>query len=394
MLPKLDLYLLRSNLGLLAAFVALALSVLMLERLIRITDLISGSDDALMSAARMIANLVPHYLGMALPGALLIATIISVERLSRSGEIVALMSTGVSLYRLVRPFLGLAAALAVASIVISGYLQPVSRYNYRAIVYELKQNSIATAFQERKFVQFENRVIWTSSVDFSRRQLGATFILETDETGARRFLAGNTGRLAEEPDGAWLITLQDAMVGDIPAGFESGQGSRVTTNRVTWRMPTPIGGYRARGGDERELTLGELLTGAYPTAGGGVDPVAAAASLHDKLARAALLLAMPFVSVVLGLNLGRMVRSGGLVIGILLLLVVQKMLEYGLSLAQRGLAPPWAGSWPIVALVAALGLYSFHRTATGRPALPFPTARPRRARPGDEGAQPRSRPAE
>lgn len=370
MLRKLDLYLLRSNLGLLAAFVMLALSILMLERLIRITDLISGSDDALMSAARMIANLLPHYLGMALPGALLIATIISVERLSRSGEVVALMSTGVSLYRFVRPFFGLAVALLLASIVISGFLQPVSRYNYRSIVHELKQNSIVTAFQERKFVQFDNRVVWTSSVDFARRSLGATFILETAPDGGRRFLTGNTGRLTEQADGSWLITLQDAMVGEIPAEFADGQGSRINTARVNWRMPTPIKGYRDRGDDERELTLTELFTQSYLQPGSTVDPVAARASLHDRLSRAALLLVLPFVSVVLGLNVGRMVRSGGLVIGILLLLLVQKMLEFGLSLAQRGIVPPWAGTWPVVALVAAAGLYAFHRAAMGQPIVP------------------------
>lgn len=384
MLRKLDLYLLRSNLGLLGAFVLLALSILMLERLIRITELISGSDDALMSAARMIANLLPHYLGMALPGALLIATIISVERLSRSGEVVALMSTGVSLYRFNRPFLGLAVVLALASIVISGFLQPVSRYNYRAIVHELKQNSIVTAFQERKFVQFDDRVVWTSSVDFARRSLGATFILETGPDGTRRFMTGNTGRLSEQPDGSWLITLQDAMAGDIPAEFASGQGSRVNTSRVYWRMPTPIEGYRDRGDDERELTLTELMTQSYLVPGSSVDPVAASANLHDRLSRAALLLVLPFVSVVLGLNVGRMVRSGGLVIGILLLLLVQKMLEYGLSLAQRGVVPPWAGTWPVVALVAAAGLYAFHRTARGQPVLPDFTRRRHDQRPGAE----------
>lgn len=370
MLRKLDLYLLRSNLGPLVALIVLALSILMLERLIRITDLVAGSDDALMAGARMVANLLPHYLAMALPGALLIATIISVERLSRSGEVVALMSTGVSLYRFVRPFLGLALVLAATSVVISGFLQPVSRYNYRAIVHELKQNSIVTAFQERKFVQFENRVVWTSSVDFSRRRLGATFILETAPDGSRRFLTGNTGRLSEEADGTWMITLQDAMVGEIPRDFDSGQGNRLSTSRVNWRMPTPLDGYRDRGDDERELTLTELLEGSYLTPGSPVDPVAAAASLHDRLSRAALLLVLPFVSVVLGLNVGRMVRSGGLAIGIVLLVLVQKMLEYGLSLAQRGAVPPWAGTWPVVAMVAVLGLYAFHRSATGQPILP------------------------
>ncbi|MDT8327476.1 MAG: LptF/LptG family permease [Roseovarius sp.] len=370
MLFKLDRYLLRNNLGLLAALIAVSLAVLMLERLIRITDLIAGSDNALQSAARMIGNLLPHYLGMALPGALLIALVITIERLSRSGEIVALMSTGVSLRRIVRPYIGLAVVLALTSVLISGFLQPISRYNYRQIVHELKQSSIVTAFQERKFVQFDDKVVWTSKVNFAGRKLGETFILETGKSGNNKFITGHTGVLREDDDGTWTINLQDAMIGDLPAEITSAQGSRLNTAKVTWKMPTPIEGYRDRGDDQRELTLKELLTQSYLQEGTSIDVAAARADMHDRLSRAALLIFLPFISVVLGLQLGRVARSGGLAVAILLLLVVQKLLEFGLSLAQRGVVPPWAGTWPVVALVAGLAIYTFRRTASGRSAFP------------------------
>jgi lipopolysaccharide export system permease protein len=378
MLFKLDRYLLRNNLGLLAAFIALALAILMLERLIRITDLIAGSDDALQSAARMIANLLPHYLGMALPGALLIATIISIERLSRSGEIVALMSTGISLNRIVRPFLGLGLVLALGSIFISGFLQPISRYNYREIVHELKQSSIVAAFHERKFVQFDDKVVWTSKVNFAGRKLGETFIIETDRKGNHQFITGHTGVLREDADGTWVINLQDAMIGDLPARITTPQGNRLNTAQVTWRMPSPISGYRDRGDDQRELTLIELLRKSYLGSDQNINPAIAQSDMHDRMSRAALLIVLPLIAVVLGLQLGRVARSGGLAIGIMLLLLVQKLLEYGLSLAQRGVVPPWAGTWPIVALVAGLGFYTFRRTASGRSAFPalWPAFRP------------------
>ncbi len=381
MLYKLDRYLLRNNLGLLAALIALALAILMLERLIRITDLIAGSDDALQSAARMIANLLPHYLGMALPGALLIATIISVERLSRSGEIVALMSTGISLNRIIRPYLALGLVLALASVLISGFLQPVSRYNYREIIHELKQSSIVTAFHERKFVQFDDKVVWTSKVNFAGRNLGETFILETDKKGNQHFITGHTGVLQEEPDGTWVINLKDAMIGDLSAQIVSPQGNRLNTAAVSWKMPSPIRGYRDRGDDQRELTLTELLTKSYLNGAEDINPAAAQSDMHDRLSRAALLIVLPLISLVLGLQLGRVGRSGGLAVGIVLLLVVQKLLEYGLSMAQRGIVPPWAGTWPVVALVAGLGFYTFRRTAMGRSAFPAFRIRPRRFQP-------------
>jgi len=367
---KLDRYLLRNNIGLLIGLIAVALAILMLERLIRITDLIAGSDDALQSAARMIANLLPHYLGMALPGALLIATIITIERLSRSGEIVALMSTGVSLRRILRPYLGLAVVLALVSILISGFLQPVSRYNYRQIVHELKQSSIVTAFKERKFVQFDDKVVWTSKVNFAGRKLGETFIIDTSKDGNYKFITGHTGVLSEDEDSTWTINLQDAMIGDLPAEITTSQGNRLYTAKVTWKMPTPIEGYRDRGDDQRELTLKELLSKSYLASDKTINPAAAQADMHDRLSRAALLIALPLISIVLGLQLGRVARSGGLAVGILLLLVVQKLLEFGLSLAQRGAVPPWAGTWPVVALVAGLAIYTFRRTASGRSAFP------------------------
>jgi lipopolysaccharide export system permease protein len=316
---------------------------------------------------------------MALPGALLIATIIATERLSRSGEMVALLSTGVSLRRVARPLVLLGLFLAIASIVNSGFLQPLARYNYREVVHELRQSSIVTAFKERKFIQFDDRVVWTSHVDFSGRELGETFIVETAEDGSRRFIAGQSGHLNEEDNRTWQIIMANAMLGNVPATITNGAGNRLSTESVTWTLPTPLDGYRDRGDDQRELTLPELVTGSYPSQGQNIDR-AAEANLHDRLSRAILLTALPLIGVVLGLTLGRMGRSGGLAIGIVLLLVVQKLLEYGLELAQRGTLPPWAGTWPIVALVLALAIYTFGRTAQGRTPLPRLIARLRRSR--------------
>ena len=160
------------------------------------------------------------------------------------------------------------------------------------------------------------------------------------------------------------------MVGDLPAKITTSQGNRLNTAKVTWKMPTPIEGYRDRGDDQRELTLKELMSKSYLTDDKTIDPTAAQADMHDRLSRAALLIALPLISLVLGLQLGRVARSGGLAVGILLLVVVQKLLEFGLSLAQRGVVPPWAGTWPVVALVAVLAIYTFWRTASGRSAFP------------------------
>lgn len=360
-----DRYLLRSFFGLFAGLTVLALALLLLERLIRITDLVSGSDNALVSGGLLIANLIPHYLSLALPGAFLIAMILTLDRLSRSGEIVALLGAGVSLYRIMRPFMGLAFVLALASLLISGFLQPLSRHSYREIVHNLQHQSVLAVFQEQKFVQYDNRIIWTGNVSGRSRTLGQTFILERRPDGGHTLLTGNTGHLRQSRAGEWEIRLMDGSGVSYNEADGPGIYDRVEYGELRWPVGQAGSAYRARGGDERELFLTELMAaGLYAGPSAIAAPVAAAA-FHDRTSRAALLLTLPMIAFVLGINLGRMARATGVVYGILILLGVQKVLEYGLAQSSAGTLAAWLGFWPVVLFVALAAAILFRRLAEG-----------------------------
>lgn len=363
MIARLDRYLIRSFLGMFAGLTVLAMALLLLERLIRITELVSGSGSAMLSGTLLIANLIPHYLNLALPGAFLISMILTIDRLSRSGEIVALMAAGVSLYRIARPFLLVALMLAAASLLISGFLQPLSRYSYREIVYNLQHQSVLSVFQEQKFVQYNNRIIWTDSVQPSSRRLGQTFILETEPDGTRTLLTGRTGLLQEPRSGEWEIILQEGAGASYRESDPPEEYDQIEFAELIWPVIPDAGQYRARGNDERELFLSELLDASSDTGEGGVEREIAASAFHDRTSRAALLLIMPLIAIILGLNLGRIARSSGVVLGILILLGVQKVLEFTLVQASEGLIPPWMGFWPIVLLVALVALVLFQRVS-------------------------------
>lgn len=365
MIAKLDRYLIRSFLGMFAGLTVLAMALLLLERLIRITELVSGSGNALLSGSLLIANLIPHYLNLALPGAFLISMILTVDRLSRSGEIVALMAAGVSLYRIVRPFMGVALVLAAASLLISGFLQPLSRYSYREIVYNLQHQSVLSVFQEQKFVQYNDRIIWTDSVQPSSRRLGQTFILETEPDGTRTVLTGRTGLLQESGSGEWEIILQEGAGASYRESDAPDVYDRIEFGELIWPVIPDAGQYRERGNDERELFLSELLNPSSTASGEGIAPAVAASAFHDRTSRAALLLVMPLIAILLGLNLGRSARSSGVILGILILLSVQKVLEFTLVQSSEGIIPPWVGFWPIVMLVGLVALALFQRLSEG-----------------------------
>lgn len=338
------------------------LSILLIERLIRIVEVVANSENGGVASFRMVIDLIPHYLQLAIPAALFLAMIISVDRLSRSGELVTMLSAGLSLRHLSRPLFLLAGLAGMTSLIITGFLQPLGRYDYRQTVNSIETQSFKAAFQEGRFVRVNNFVVWTDYRDFAGRELGEVFILESRHDGSERFMSAPSGELFETGAGNFALLLENGRGATIAskAAPEVSDPQTLQFDSLLWPVEPRRAAFRPRGNDERELTLVELPdVSAFPD----VTQDAATASFHDQFARALLIVVLPLLAFPLGLNLGRRPKAGGIVLGIVVLLIVQKALEYGMQMAGTGAIPGWAGSWPIVVLTAGVGAYMFSRAA-------------------------------
>ncbi|MFO1113899.1 MAG: LptF/LptG family permease [Rhodospirillales bacterium] len=121
-----DLYILRETLKPLGLALVIALLVLLIERLLRLLDLLLGAQGPLKLVLEILAYLIPHYISLALPMSLLIGVMIAFNRLSRDGELDALQCAGLSLRRLSRASLLMAAGVAVIAGITFGYLSPTA----------------------------------------------------------------------------------------------------------------------------------------------------------------------------------------------------------------------------------------------------------------------------
>ena len=298
----------------------------------------------------------------AIPVALLLGVLITVDRVSRTGELSASLAAGVSLFQILRPFMWIAMALALFSIVLMGYLQPLGRYEYRATEHEVSQSSAEAGFQEGKFVQIGRRVVWTQQRT-GGDTLGQIFILEEGRLGNRsRISTAPTGKIRRGFSvNETLITLENGQAIDVTP-------EKTIVEQLNWRIldsniASDAMSFRTRGDDEREMTLNELYLEARGQGAGIVAPHVAAAAGHAYLGRSLLLLLLPLIALPMGLGYGRSFQSTGIVIAIVFLLLVQKSLEMGQTLAVDGRIAPWMGTWPVFTLVALIGLGLFLRSA-------------------------------
>ncbi|MEM7006462.1 MAG: LptF/LptG family permease [Pseudomonadota bacterium] len=359
---RLDIYLLKQCVQVVAGLTALALAVLLLERLLRIFELVSNTSDTMGAAARMLLALIPYYLSLAIPVALFLGVLITVDRVSRTGELSASLAAGVSLFQVARPFLIIAGSLAFLSFLVMGFLNPLGRYDFRATEHRVQQSSFEAAFQEGKFAQIGERVFWTEDRS-GGDQLGQVFILEEahEDINARLTTApsGRIGRGVLEDE--TRITLNNGQA----ITFSPGRTvvERLDFDRSDWNVEGDVLSFRARGDDERELTLPELIQEARGRGNRIVEPHVASSAAHAQLGRSLILVFLPLIALPMGLGYGRSFQSTGIAVGLVFLLLSQKSLEMGQTLAANGQIEPWLGTWPVVGGVALIGLVLFLRSA-------------------------------
>jgi lipopolysaccharide export system permease protein len=370
---RLNRYLFTKSAINIGGLVVFAIIVLLLERLLRIFQVVSNSVNPASDASAMIVNLLPHYLGIAVPMALLLGIIITIDRFSRSSELTAAMGAGVSLFHMTKPFLLIASFLAVFTLFMEGYMQPVGRYNYRQVVHTVKQQSYTAALRQGTFTEVGNRVFFAGT-DKPGNAIGPVFIYERlYDNGTYKGL-----RVTSAEQGQLIVreATQEPVL-----QLAEGQTYQILKNRqldgdFSFEGSSIVGAnpgerFRVRGEDERELTSVELYqnrTGAVFT---HLDTSVNNAALHLRTARAALLLILPFIAVPFGLNYGRNPSSAGIFIGVVMLVSLQKALEFGQDLGANGTLPPWLGIWSIIGAVAIFAAYIFYKSAykMGQPPL-------------------------
>ena len=136
MLPTiLDRYLLRRTLTPMAAVLISTMVAFLMERLMRSFQLLSQTTEGFKFLTELLVNLVPHYVGLTLPGGFFIGLFVVVNGLNKSSEIDAILASGISLGRFAAPFVGLGLLLMVFSVVLFGFIQPYSRYAYHAVLH-------------------------------------------------------------------------------------------------------------------------------------------------------------------------------------------------------------------------------------------------------------------
>ena len=353
----LDVYVLRMLATPALAVLGVTLVAFLLEQTLRLINQLEANGARLGYLFGLVSNMVPYQLGLALPASFFAAMFMVIARLDEESEIDALLAGGIPFERIVAPLVFVGVLLSVVSLLLLGYLQPYSRFGYRAVLNAATEAGWTAELDPQVFIHAgPDFTISADQVDATGRALKGVFIRRKSIDG-ETVVTADDGRLSLRPDakttdlrlGGGLI-LADAPHGDARL-LRFGD---FTDHELLNAGQT----LRPRGGDESELTIPELVNEiGRPDA--MIPKRVLRAELYARLVRSLAIPFLPLLALPLALAAKRGRRAPGMIFGAVVLVAFHHGVTLCKSFAANGQANPQLVFGGIFALMVTFALWLF-----------------------------------
>ncbi|HDR14015.1 MAG TPA: LptF/LptG family permease, partial [Desulfobacteraceae bacterium] len=145
-----------------------AIFIIIATRTLSLTEMVVSKGARLSDMAWLVVYLLPDVISFALPAVVLMAVVTAFLRLSADSEIIALKSSGVSLYQMLPPVIVFAAVATFVSLAVSLVAVPWGNTSFKDMVFRIAQSQASLGIQERIFSEpFDDIIFYVN--DFSRK---------------------------------------------------------------------------------------------------------------------------------------------------------------------------------------------------------------------------------
>ena len=341
-----------------------AASLLILDKMLKLFDFVALQGGPVSVVFKMLANLLPEYAGLAIPLGLLLGILLAFRKLATSSELDVMRGVGLSYTRLLRVPYMIAITLAAVNFLNVSYLQPMARYYYEQLTFELKTGALGASVKVGEFTTLADKL--ALRIEQSRedgRQLIGIFARLSDDKGQVLTISAREGRflaLQDHPDTIIFRLTDGQIVQDSP-----GMAPRILTfSRHDLPIPLPaLERFRERGGKEREYILPELLRIGWAANAAPIERAQVRASFSYRMVEVVMMLLMPLLAVALAVPPKRSTSALGLFVSIVMVVAYHKINESGAAAAARGDVSPLVALWAPFALFSALILWMYWRIA-------------------------------
>ncbi|HSD10416.1 MAG TPA: LPS export ABC transporter permease LptF [Candidatus Binatia bacterium] len=334
-------------------------SVLLIVRILKLVEMVVNRGVPLLQVLKLFSYILPGFLEVTVPMALLLAILVAFGRLSSDSEVIAMRASGIGLYRLFLPVGVFATAVAVMTLGLSVYVRPWGNFLLRTGLYEIVKARASAGIKSKVFNDdFAGLVIYVDRIEPPGNQLFGVLISDLRDPRQHNTVYARSGLLQTSEDShAVTLRLYEGGMFSAPSATDGYQDTRFSTYDITLDLDLALADARSRPKDASEMGLGELRRTIAAREADHETSFAEQVELHRKFSIPFGCLVFAALGVPLGIQPTRAVHSRGFSVSLLLIFAYYLLLTLGQNLGERGaLRPPIAVWLPnlSLSLVAAM----------------------------------------
>ncbi|MFN3423974.1 MAG: LPS export ABC transporter permease LptF [Novosphingobium meiothermophilum] len=343
----------------------LAASLLVLDKMLKLFDFVATEGGPVSVVFKMLANLLPEYASLAIPLGLMLGILFAFRKLAMSSELDVMRAVGLSYTRLLRVPYIFAIVLAALNLLIVSYLQPLSRYYYEQLQFELRSGALGASIKVGEFNSLQDRTALRveSSRDEGRDLRGIFARLQTAE-GQVMVISAREGRFFanRESRDTVILRLTDGQIVQDGPGIRSPRVLTFASHDLPIDLPK-IEQFRQRGDADREYFLPELLQIGWNERYSEEARNQSKASFNYRIVEVVMMFLLPLLAVALAVPPKRSTSALGVFLSIVLVVAYHKVNQYGQDVASLGRVDPALALWGPFAIFAALIVWMYWRIA-------------------------------
>lgn len=326
----------------------LSFILVLVGNLNKIADLVINKGVDIVSVLKIFFLMAPYIITYALPISVLIATLLSLGRLSSDNEIIAIRASGVNLFRLVLPLILVGLILSLALVIFNDRAASYAHYAYRKTLIDVGIKNPTAAFEEGVFINsFEKYILFIYRVDSKKNKLYNVRIYEPQGEGkpTRTIVAKSGEFIADREKSAVKLKLMDGTSDEPdpenPANFYK-------LNFKTYFMNLNLTQAKGKGKIEKktkEMTIRELKKEIARLKNEGVDPTPLITEINEKLVLAFSCIVFILIGSSLAMITRRREKSINIGMAVLIMAVYYPLLIGCEALGIQGLVNPVLAMW-------------------------------------------------
>lgn len=343
--------------------------IMVAARMLSITELIVTRGVGITQVVGMVLFLLPDILTFALPAVTLMSVVVAFLRLSADSEIVALKSSGISLYQMLPPVAVFSFLVFFMGLAISVFAAPWGNRSFKDLLFKIAESRADLGIKERVFCEpFDNLVFYVNSFSRQERALKDVFVVDRRDEEVTNTIVAEEGRMIVQPDQR-IITIYFARgtIFSVEKNLNTARTIKFNTYGLTIGLKDVMKSLESRQKAPHELSVGNLIQEIQTIPKGDVQRSRMMRELLEKFSIPMAVLFMGIIGVPLGAQMRARGRTAGIGVSLAVFSIYYICLMVVRGIASSGSIPPEIGVWvPNLFLVITVS-YLLRRAVDERP---------------------------